>query len=521
MSKKFSEFTNVTNPAGASQIVGFSGGTNTRQRIDSLPISTATQTALNDKASAAGLAAHIANTSNPHATTKAQVGLGSVPNVDATNMANAASGVLAVARGGTGTATPGLVQGTNVTITGTWPNQTINSTGGGGSAAWGGITGTLSAQTDLATALALLAPKLNALLSGTTHLTGAGTTLYVEDGADILLANGDGVAISKPLSELPRVIGDGDTPTVLVTDLIIDYQRTDEAPLVVAPPGDALAGQHLTITNSSASPLTLSSPSGNAFFNGSLGEVSSIVLESRETIAFINLNNPSLTAANWRVVSRYFEILETVSMSTGSGDAGKIPLLDGDGWLSDTFLPDSGVTPGSYTNVNVTVDETGRITTISNGSGGGGGGGGDSATLWASAAQSLNAGSNTLLTLDTLTSPLGTTDNVGGIGDTTTSTITIATNGTYLLNMMGSIDVLGNTKVFLAGFIINNGSSLEMRIGQLATGTNDSYTISGPLKLVLTAGTTIRAFVYTNDSGRSTAYFNPQIVCNLSVTQLF
>ena len=41
------------------------------------------------------------------------------------------TGTLPVANGGTGTATPALVAGTNVTITGTWPNQTINSSGGG------------------------------------------------------------------------------------------------------------------------------------------------------------------------------------------------------------------------------------------------------------------------------------------------------------------------------------------------------------------------------------------------------
>jgi hypothetical protein len=35
------------------------------------------------------------------------------------------SGVLPVANGGSGTATPALVAGSNVTITGTWPNQTI------------------------------------------------------------------------------------------------------------------------------------------------------------------------------------------------------------------------------------------------------------------------------------------------------------------------------------------------------------------------------------------------------------
>jgi hypothetical protein len=35
------------------------------------------------------------------------------------------SGILPVANGGSGTATPALVQGANITITGTWPNQTI------------------------------------------------------------------------------------------------------------------------------------------------------------------------------------------------------------------------------------------------------------------------------------------------------------------------------------------------------------------------------------------------------------
>jgi len=47
------------------------------------------------------------------------------------------SGVAAVAQGGTGTATPALVAGTNVTITGAWPDQTIN-------ASTTGFTGTIT-----------------------------------------------------------------------------------------------------------------------------------------------------------------------------------------------------------------------------------------------------------------------------------------------------------------------------------------------------------------------------------------
>jgi hypothetical protein len=50
------------------------------------------------------------------------------------------SGVLPIVNGGTGTTTPGIVAGSNVTVTGSWPNQTIASTGGGG----GGATTNLS-----------------------------------------------------------------------------------------------------------------------------------------------------------------------------------------------------------------------------------------------------------------------------------------------------------------------------------------------------------------------------------------
>lgn len=41
------------------------------------------------------------------------------------------TGTLAVANGGTGTSSPGIVAGTNITVSGTWPNQTVNASGGG------------------------------------------------------------------------------------------------------------------------------------------------------------------------------------------------------------------------------------------------------------------------------------------------------------------------------------------------------------------------------------------------------
>jgi hypothetical protein len=59
---------------------------------------------------------------------------GTTPTYSAIDLATGdVTGLLPVTQGGTGTATPGLVEGTNVTITGTWPNQTINASGGSGS----------------------------------------------------------------------------------------------------------------------------------------------------------------------------------------------------------------------------------------------------------------------------------------------------------------------------------------------------------------------------------------------------
>jgi hypothetical protein len=112
-------------------------------------------------------------------------------------------GTLAVASGGTGTATPSLVAGTNVTITGTWPNQTINSSGGGSmtypgagianstGSAWGTSYSTTGSGTvvALATSAALTTPAItggsidNATIGSTTRNTIAGTTELIGPAA--------------------------------------------------------------------------------------------------------------------------------------------------------------------------------------------------------------------------------------------------------------------------------------------------------------------------------------------------
>ncbi|ATV46325.1 hypothetical protein [Lake Baikal phage Baikal-20-5m-C28] len=56
------------------------------------------------------------------------------------NLGTAVTSILPVIHGGSGTATPSLVAGTNVTISGTWPNQTVNSSGSGGASTFAALT---------------------------------------------------------------------------------------------------------------------------------------------------------------------------------------------------------------------------------------------------------------------------------------------------------------------------------------------------------------------------------------------
>jgi len=56
---------------------------------------------------------------------------GTATNLTGLPLTTGVTGLLPVANGGTATATPSIVAGTNVTVTGTWPNQTIASTASG------------------------------------------------------------------------------------------------------------------------------------------------------------------------------------------------------------------------------------------------------------------------------------------------------------------------------------------------------------------------------------------------------
>lgn len=118
------------------------------------------------------------------------------------------TGILPVANGGSGTATPAIVAGTNVTVSGTWPNQTVNASSSGtvsSVAVSGGTTGlttsggpiTTSGTITLAGTLAVANGGTNSTATATAGGVGYGTGTahaYTAAGtsAQVLTSNGAG-----------------------------------------------------------------------------------------------------------------------------------------------------------------------------------------------------------------------------------------------------------------------------------------------------------------------------------------
>jgi len=107
------------------------------------------------------------------------------------------TGILPIANGGSGTATPAIVAGTNITVSGTWPNQTINATAGG--------TGTVTSVSVVSAngfagtvATATTTPAITLTTSITGVLKGNGTAISAATaGTDYIVPSG---ALGTPSS---------------------------------------------------------------------------------------------------------------------------------------------------------------------------------------------------------------------------------------------------------------------------------------------------------------------------------
>ncbi len=190
---------------------------------------------------AISLAASYGDTQNPYASKTANYVLASpngtsgvptfraivaadVPtlNQNTTGTASNVTGTVAVVNGGTGTASPALVAGTNVTITGSWPNQTINA---------GASSGTV-------TSVAATVPAFLSIAG--SPITTSGTLAISYSGTALPIANG-GTALTTTPTNGQLLIGNGTNYTL----------------------STLTAGSNITITNTSGA-ITIASTGGGS-----------------------------------------------------------------------------------------------------------------------------------------------------------------------------------------------------------------------------------------------------------------
>ena len=170
-------------------------------------------------------------------------------------LASGVTGILPVANGGNGTGTPSLVAGTNVTITGSWPNQTISSTGGGGS-------GTISGQT------------VGSLLLATSATASTASSLISESGGTAIVADPNGLSVT----------GSGSTPSQ------IGFANTGNACAVPS------AGINLCAPASVTTPSVLNLPA--APFTGIVKYTNaSGIMSTGAAVGGTDYVSPSVTAA--------------------------------------------------------------------------------------------------------------------------------------------------------------------------------------------------------------------------------
>jgi hypothetical protein len=440
------------------------------------------------------------------------------------------AGTLAVANGGTGTSTPGLVAGTNITISGSWPNQTINSTASGGvttisfgstgltpsSATSGAVTvaGTLAlanggtGQTTASAAFNALSPITTTgdLIIG--NGTNSATRLGIGANGYVLTSNGTTASWTTPSAVSSVTIG-----TTVVTGATNGYYLYNNAGVLgaVAPGAATITigspisggtnGYGLYVNSSTqlgqfaygtgvftALGVAVGSAGAPVLYNGALGTPSSGTLTSATGLPLTTGVTGILPVANGGTGTATPSLVAGTNVTiSGTWPNQTINASSGGGGVTTISFGSTGLTPSTATSGAVTVA---GILAVANGGTG------------------VNNGTNTITLGGNLTTSgaFATTLTITG-----TTNVTLPTSGTLATTAntvasfsAGTTGLTPNTAttgaVTLAGTLVvgNGGTGITTTPanGALLIGNGTNYTSA-----TLTAGTAIGV---TNASGSIT-----------------
>jgi hypothetical protein len=311
-------------------------------------------------------------------------------------------GTLAVASGGTGTATPGLVAGTNITsITGSWPNQTINASGGSGTvtsvAATGG-TGISVSGSPITTSGTLTIT--NTAPDQTVALTQGGTTTITGTYPNFTISSADQFVgtVTSVTGTSPVASSGGTTPAISLAsgygDTLNPYASKTANFVLAAPDGSAGVPTFRAVVAADI-PTLNQNTTGNA--SNVTGTVAIANGGSGQTTAQLAMNAfaGAVTSGSYlrgngtNVVMNTIQAADVPTLNqntTGSAatlTTGRTIEITGDlAYTSPSFNGSTNVTAagtlatvnsnvGSFTNASVTVNAKGLVTAVSNGSAGG------------------------------------------------------------------------------------------------------------------------------------------------------
>jgi len=198
-------------------------------------------------------------------------------------------GTLAVANGGTGTASPSIVAGTNVTVTGTWPNQTINATAGG-SGTVTSVAATVPAFLSVTGSPITSSGTLAISLSGTAlPVANGGTGVTASSGASsvVLRDSSQNVTANTFLASFLSTAAAGTTTTLTVSSAYSHVVTGSGGHTFQLPNATTLANgaQYFFDNNQSSGAITVNNASGSLIVSVPSGGYVQLTLLSNATSA--------------------------------------------------------------------------------------------------------------------------------------------------------------------------------------------------------------------------------------------